>query len=200
MNKLSFSHVAIIMNRLDRHHFLSMIAISLLAIFQLSASSASDAQISVSVNKLREHRCNPSSEIPLPPKYKQLKQIQNWCGLVKQELRELAPKEGYIVNNSAWSKLWKTYRGEDELPKINFDRQVILVYVHFDANALSLEPVLSNKGDLTRAISFTELGMSRDVCSYIFVSIDRKGIKTIEGKAISSIPVRSRVDMIGIED
>jgi hypothetical protein len=194
MNKLSFSHVAIIMNKFDRNLSLLAIAINLLVIFQVSPLFAGDTQISSPAKKVREHRCTPSSEIPLPPKYKQLKQIQNWCGLVKNELRELAPKKGYIANNLEWSKLWKTYRGDEELPKINFDRQVILLYVHFDANALSLEPVLSNKGDLIRAISFTELGMNRDSCSYIFVSVDRQGIRTIEGKAVSTIPARSRVD------
>ncbi len=178
---------------MKNHQFLSAIA-SLLAIFQASPLSAGETQISNPVKKMQQYRCAPSSELPLPSKYKQLKPIHNWCGLVKQELRELAPKKGYIANNLEWSKLWKTYRGDEELPKINFDRQVILLYVHFDANALSLEPVLSNKGDLIRATSFTELGMSRDVCSYIFVSVDRKGIKTIEGKAISSIPNQQRVN------
>lgn len=179
---------------MGNHRSLLAIAINLLAVFQVSPLFAGDTQISSPAKKVREYRCTPPSEIPLLPQYKQLKQIQNWCGIVKQELRELAPKEGYIVNNPEWSRLWKTYRGDEELPKINFDRQVILLYVHFDANALSLEPVLSNKGDLTRAISFTELGMSRDVCSYIFVSIDRKGIKTIEGKAISITLERRSVD------
>jgi hypothetical protein len=169
---------------MKNYHSLSAVTITLLAISQASPLLAGEIPTSDPVKKVREYRCTSSSELPLPSKYKQLKRIENWCGLVKQASRELAPKKGYITNILEWSNLWKAYRGEDELPKINFDRQVILVYVHFDANTLSLEPVLSNKGDLVRAASFTELAMSRDTCSYIFMSVDRKGIKTIEGTAI----------------
>jgi hypothetical protein len=141
----------------------------------------------------RQYHCQQPSEIPLPAGYKSIKHNQIWCREVKKELRQAAPSNGYIANNSEWSKLWKTYRGNEELPKVNFNREVVLLYVHFDANTLNIVPVLSDKGDLSRAISFTELGMSDSPCSYMFMSVDRRGVKTIEGKSIVN---KSNLDSI----
>jgi hypothetical protein len=167
---------------------LAAIATIVLITLPLDPSLAGDRPSSIPVNHTpakRQYYCQQPSEIPLPPGYKSIKPNQIWCGEVKKELRQAAPANGYIVDRLEWSKLWKTYRGNEELPKVNFDREVILLYVHSDANTLNMVPVLSPKGDLLRATSFTEQGMSRDSpCSYMFMSVDRQGVKTIEGKSL----------------
>jgi hypothetical protein len=135
-------------------------------------------------NPTRTHRCQQPSEIPLPASYKQIEFKQSWCGTVPKELRAVAPAKQYIANNLAWTKLWKTYRRNETLPKIDFDRELILLYVHFDANSVEMIPALSRKGNLAVNVSFTEAGMADTPCTYMFVSIDRRNIKTIGGKSI----------------
>lgn len=151
-------------------------------------SFAGDRSSSILVNNTPakgEYDCPQPSKIPLPPGYKSINPNQIWCGQVKQELRQAAPASGYIANNLEWSKLWKTYRGNEEMPKVNFDREVILLYVHSDDNMLNMVPVLSPKGDLSRATSFTEHArIGESPCSYIFMSVARQGVKTIEGRSI----------------
>jgi hypothetical protein len=111
---------------------------------------------------------------------------QTWCGQVRKELRSAAPSRGYINNNADWLKLWKLYRSDEKVPSINFDREIILAYIHLDNNDVNMSPMLNVKGDLSTNIFFTERGGSDSPCNYIFVSIDRRGIKTIAGKAIAS--------------
>jgi hypothetical protein len=134
-------------------------------------------------NSIGIHQCQQPSKIPLPDSYKQIEFKQNWCGTIPKELRKAAPAKGYIANDSEWSKLWKTYRSNEALPKIDFDRELILLYVHFDANSVEMIPAIG-KGDLAVNVAFTEAGMADTPCTYMFVSIDRRGIKTIDGKPI----------------
>ena len=112
---------------------------------------------------------------------------QSWSGMVKIELRKEAPQKGYIANNLEWSKLWKTYRGSEALPKVDFEREIVLVYVNRDPNSVGLSPSLSATGNLTIETAMTLMGYNNPTnCSYIFVLIDRAGIKTIAGKPISN--------------
>jgi hypothetical protein len=136
-------------------------------------------------NSKRTHQCRKPSEIPLPASYKQIEFKQSWCGTVPKQLRSAAPAK-YIANNLEWAKLWQTYRSNEALPKIDFKRELILVYVHTDANSVEMIPALSRKGDLAVNVSFTEAGMADTPCTYMFVSIDRRGIKTIDGKPIAT--------------
>jgi hypothetical protein len=126
---------------------------------------------------------NPAEEINAVG-WSPVKRKQTWCGQVRKELRSAVPTRGYITNNADWLKLWKTYRSDEKAPIINFDRELILVYVHIDNNDVNMSPMLSIKGDLSNNISFTERAGADSPCNYIFGSIDRRGIKTIAGKAI----------------
>ena len=59
-----------------------------------------------------------------------------WGGEIKLKLRQQAPPNGLVVDEKAWAKLWRAYRGNDELPKIDFDKQMILVGVVESPNAI----------------------------------------------------------------
>ncbi|WP_310426323.1 hypothetical protein [Chamaesiphon sp. VAR_48_metabat_135_sub] len=112
---------------------------------------------------------------------------QSWSGVVKIELRKEAPRKGYVTNNVEWSKLWTTYRGSEALPNVDFDREIVLVYVHRDPNAVGLSLSLSAAGNLTIETTMTLMGYNNPTkCSYKFVLIDRAGIKAIKGLPISN--------------
>jgi hypothetical protein len=136
-------------------------------------------------NSTRTHRCQQQSEVPLPATYKQVKIKQSWCGTIPKKLRLATSSKQYITNNLEWTNLWKTYRNNETVPKIDFDRELILLYVHFDANSVEMVPAIA-KENLAIGVSFTEAAMGDTPCTYMFASIDRGGIKTIDGKAIDN--------------
>jgi hypothetical protein len=108
-----------------------------------------------------------------------------WDGEIRLALRRQAPPEGFIANEKAWAKLWMAYRGNDELPKIDFDKQMILVVVSGDPNNIVYDPrglILNKRGDLSVFYYTTLMGFTNpETCKYIFMLISRKGVKSISG-------------------
>ncbi len=160
----------------------------------LQSPLISGAEVNSNPIAPNEQKIIPSRSFPCPNPAEEVnvagwipvKRKQTWCGHVRKELRSAAPKRGYITNNADWLKLWKLYRSDENVPSVNFDREIILVYVHIDNNDVNMNPMLNVKRDLSNNVSFTERGGADSPCNYIFVSIDRQGIKTIAGKAIVS--------------
>lgn len=62
-----------------------------------------------------------------------VKFVKQWKGKFVQRtdepLMSEAPKSGYLANEKAWAKLWKAWRGKEELPKVDFEKQLVLVGV-----------------------------------------------------------------------
>src|SRR5215510_512457 len=113
-----------------------------------------------------------------------------WDGEIKFELLQQLPQKGVIANEKAWAELWRAYRGDDELPKIDFDKQMILVGVHSDPNDIGYDPkglILNENGDLNvRSVStiiFSRFA-NPETCRYIFLLISSEGVKTINGKPV----------------
>jgi hypothetical protein len=76
-----------------------------------------------------------------------------WGGEIKLELRQQVPPplNRYIADEKAWAKLWRAYRGNEEPPKIDFDKQMIVVHVGGDPNLIGYDPnslILDAEGDL----------------------------------------------------
>lgn len=120
-------------------------------------------------------------------KRKLIKVKKMWGGEIKLELRQQAPPNDFIVDEDAWAKLWKAYRGDDELPKINFDKQMILVKVGPNPNAIGYDPqrlILDEQGDL-RVQYYSTWERYPDpnpkTGRYIFLLISREGVKSING-------------------
>jgi hypothetical protein len=166
---------------------LCSISVLTIAVFLSNAGYSSElSQIQKKSNLMMSFDCSKPVKIPLPDSYKQIELKQSWCGHIPKELRSAAPAKRYIDRQSEWLKLWKTYRRNEAIPKVNFDRELIVLYVHSDANDLSISPVLSRTGDFSLAVSFTEQGMGDTPCSYVLAVVNRSGIKTIGGKPIGS--------------
>src|SRR5262249_20246778 len=82
---------------------------------------------------------------------KLIKVEKAWEGEIKLELRQQAPPNGFITNEKAWAKLWGAYRGNDELPKIDFDKQMMLGGVGKEPKIFGYDPeglTLNEGGDL----------------------------------------------------
>jgi hypothetical protein len=111
-----------------------------------------------------------------------------WPGEIKLELRRQAPPNGFIANDEAWAKLWRAYRGNDELPKIDFDKKMVLVEVGRDPNQLGYDSeglILNEEGDLKAIFMSTLVGyVNPKTCRYMFLLISREGVKAVNGKPI----------------
>src|SRR5262249_55453619 len=94
-----------------------------------------------------------------------------------------APPGGVIGGPKAWEKLWKAWQFEKELPKVDFEKELILVVVCEGPNALRTEDLkLSEKGDLKFDWSHTDKGGPG--FRYRIPRVSRSGIKTVAGKEI----------------
>jgi hypothetical protein len=174
-------------------YFAQVIIIFTIAISTFPVSAKEDKipnQIQKPTNPFTTHRCDLSPQIPLSSSYKRIKLKQGWCGQVPKELRALAPSSGYIDRELDWVKLWKAYRGDEGIPKIDFKRELIVLYVHSDSNNVNMTPVLYENGSLVVESAFTEQGTQDNLSTYFFASIDRQGIKTINGKPIVNKPIK----------
>src|SRR5262245_60814170 len=111
-----------------------------------------------------------------------------WGGEIKLELRRQAPPNGFIANEEAWAKLWRAYRGNEELPKIDFDKKMVLVHVGDDPNQLGYDAeglILNEEEDLKVDILSTLIGyINPKTCRYIFLLISHEGVKSVKGKPI----------------
>src|SRR5215471_14480429 len=54
-------------------------------------------------------------------------------------LMKLAPASGYITDATEFEKLWKAWRPKEDLPKVDFDKQIVFVSTTFcAANRVSM--------------------------------------------------------------
>jgi hypothetical protein len=97
------------------------------------------------------------------------------------EQQKEGPKRNYIVSEKELTRVWKAWKVKDEMPKVDFDKQLVLV-VTSRSSGLGLTPRLEENGDL-KVIAFATADLRPDY-AFQFGLIPREGIKTIEGKAI----------------
>ena len=58
---------------------------------------------------------NGGERKPKPSKARPVKIVQSWNGkLADATLRNVEPAEGFILDEKAWAKLWKAWRGAGE--------------------------------------------------------------------------------------
>jgi hypothetical protein len=98
-------------------------------------------------------------------------------------LMKLAPESGYITDAKAFEKLWKSWRPKDELPKVDFDKEIVFVgTTGCAANRISMSFGLKD-GDLTSRSISTLIGGPG--FAYSIAVVPREGVKRINGKPIA---------------
>jgi hypothetical protein len=86
-----------------------------------------------------------------------------------------------VAGPKEWAALWKAWYGDAEVPKVDFDKEVILVAAGSGPNILAVEElVLSDKGDLKLGWSLTQRG--GDGFVGVILKVSRDGVKTVNGK------------------
>ena len=131
----------------------------------------------------------PKDDQAVKPALKSITPIQEWRGgfpnQADEPLMQEAPQCGYIASQAAWAKLWKAWRREEPLPKVDFSKELIMVGVT-DCSGNKFDPSfwLDEEGVLSGRFWPTKMGGPG--FAYVILLIDRKGIKTYKGKSIDT--------------
>ena len=114
---------------------------------------------------------------------KPLETLKEWRGDNPNEgLAKDSPK--FITNAKDLEKLWKAWDIKEKLPEIDFAKEILLVETT-RGSRLNLKATLDEKGDLQ------PLGLAtrdlRDGFRYVMITVNKAGVKTIAGKAITPV-------------
>jgi hypothetical protein len=92
-----------------------------------------------------------------------------------------APEGGVVAGPKEWAALWKAWYGDEDVPEVDFDKEILLVVAGAGPNIVRVgDLVLSDKGDLKFACTITERG--GDGFVGIILKVSREGVKTVNGK------------------
>ena len=117
----------------------------------------------------------PGKRKPQPVKI-----IDSWRGtLADGSLKKLAPADGFILEEEKWAKLWKAWRGQEATPKIDFEKQMILVFTAEGPNNVGCEPTLDAQGNVQALAMSTLIGGPG--FGYLMLCIPREGVRSVNG-------------------
>ncbi len=108
-----------------------------------------------------------------------------WSGKVKDKtLSTLAPQSGFVADAKTWTTLWTAWRPGEELPKVDFAQELILVGVVPGPNLVIMRPTINDNGDVKFTVGGTKIGGGG--FGYKLLKIGRAGVKTINGKSVAA--------------
>lgn len=112
-----------------------------------------------------------------------------WSGMTADDLLQtVAPTDGFLADAQSLAKVWKAWRPDEEVPVLDFKKELILVGVVPGPNTALMRPSLEDQGDLR----FIVAGTNKDGpgFGYLLLKVGREGIKTVNGKPLRPLPGR----------
>lgn len=107
---------------------------------------------------------------------------KEWHGLLVRETdTKLAPKAEYLNTNKAWQQLWKAWRPDEQVPVIDFAKQIVIVKLG-GMYPVRFQLKLTDKQDLT--VKWHPLHPSKKGFGYGIAVVERGEIQIVNGKAI----------------
>jgi hypothetical protein len=111
---------------------------------------------------------------------KTVKLTNEWKGSVADESQMKGAPE-CITSAKALEQLWKAWKIEDKMPKVDFDKEIVVIAVT-SGSKISLSARLDDKGNLE------VLGQAtRDLrpgFRYVLGTVSREGVKTVNKKEL----------------
>ena len=117
-----------------------------------------------------------------------------WATLGSAELRKQAPSSGVVADSATWARLWKSWRGREPLPAVDFTKDMILVATAPGPNRMSLQAITDGEGDVR--IVPGGVGMAGRGFGYAMIEVSRSGLRTVNGAPIDD---KSASDYIKVE-
>ena len=107
-----------------------------------------------------------------------------WSGKVEEEaLRTLAPASGLIGDTATWNRLWASWRADEEPTEVDFAKELVLVGTVSGPNLVMMRPTIDDTGNVKYVVGGTK--MAGPGFGYKLISISRKDVKTVNGKAVT---------------
>jgi hypothetical protein len=126
---------------------------------------------------------------PIPDKtdcvfvYLSTEKTNTWVGLLEDPaLEKEKPARGFVNSAPEFVTLWTAWFGKEKMPEFDFDKKVVIVATSTKARIHGLH-LIDNKGDVEVYVGL--IRGAPNECSYGLLAVDREGIKTIQGKALS---------------
>ncbi len=106
-----------------------------------------------------------------------------WQGMIDDDsLRKLAPENGFLADAKTLETVWKAWRPNEEVPTVDFSKDIILVGVVEGPNRVGIQPSLDKNGDLRFVVIGTLVGGAG--FGYLLLKVSRIGVKTVNLKPI----------------
>jgi hypothetical protein len=112
---------------------------------------------------------------------KEVKTTKEWKGSVGDaNLQKGAPE--VIVSAKALEKLWKDWMIEDKAPKVDFEKEIVVIVTTVGSKINLGSPKLDDKGNLqVNAIATSDFGQG---FRYVIATVPREGVKTVNKKEL----------------
>ena len=110
-----------------------------------------------------------------------------WNGMIADKsLQSVTPADGFLADAESLAKVWKSWRADEEVPAVDFTKELILVGVVPGPNTVLMRPSLDDQGDLRFVVAGTKRGGPG--FGYLLLKVSREGVKTVNGKPLSAAP------------
>jgi len=122
---------------------------------------------------------------PKPPVKagKVVKPDNDWTGKVTDNKKvKDAPAKGYITEKDAFEKLWKSWRGDEKVPTVDFTKKIVIVTVSTGGPNVPRITARLNEGNLQVLAISTKL--AGPGFGYSIAVFDKEGIKKLNGKEV----------------
>ena len=108
---------------------------------------------------------------------------QTWQGQMKDAaLMKAAPANNFVANAKDWEALWKAWRGDEKIPAVDFQKELVIVVKVGGPNNCGIVATLEENGNL-RVQTQTTL-LDGPGFGYQLGTVPRAGLKTINGKDV----------------
>ena len=87
---------------------------------------------------------------------------------------------GFVADEAEWAKLWLAWRGEENLPKVDFEKDVVLVFAMNGLSKLRMPLMpLDENGNLTATNRGWDFIQGGDGFAYLMGTVSREKIESV---------------------
>ena len=113
--------------------------------------------------------------------------VKSWGGKFNDtKLKKHAPKGGLVTDAKAFERLWKAWFKGQQLTKVDFTKQFVVVITTTGPNSVSIHRPTLEGGELKFTVASTLI--FGDGFGFTLAVFDRKGITKVNGKALPKAP------------
>jgi hypothetical protein len=109
-----------------------------------------------------------------------------WSGIISDADKEKErPASGVIGTEKDFQDLWQSWRGNEELPKIDFAQLFVVVMTSKEDPLVGLSFEGPDASGNIKLIPLVGPGKMHRGFSYVMMQVPRDGIKSVEGKPVT---------------